>query len=80
MVNIIMIASPQIIVLGGGVMAVEGLLEKVRMKTRDLVGGYIAKDELTSDIDSYLVRPGLDTSSGVVGAFALGARAADVTP
>jgi hypothetical protein len=50
------------------------------MKTRDLIGGYIAKDELTSDIDSYLVRPGLDASSGVVGAFALGARAADVTP
>ena len=80
MVNIIMIASPQIIVLGGGVMAVEGLLGKVRMKTRDLIGGYIAKDELTSDIDSYLVRPGLNTSSGVVGAFALGARAADVMP
>lgn len=75
MVNIIMVASPEVIVLGGGVMKVEGLMEKVRTKTRDLVAGYIAKDALSSEIDTYLVTPGLGSSSGVVGAFVLGARA-----
>lgn len=80
MVNIIMIASPQIIVLGGGVMTVEGLLDKVRRKTRRLNAEYIAKDELTTGIDSYLVSPGLGATSGVVGAYALGARAAGIAP
>ena len=75
MINIIMIASPQIIILGGGVMTVAGLLDEVRRKTRALVKGYIDKSELGSDIDSFIVAPGLGSSSGVVGAFALGARA-----
>lgn len=78
MVNIIMIASPEVIILGGGVMTVDGLLDKVRVKTRDLVAGYIAKDELTSKIEAYVVSPGLGSSSGVVGAYALGARAGAV--
>ena len=76
LVNVIMIASPQIIVLGGGVMIADGLLEQVRRKTREFVAGYIDKAELTSRIDTYIVGAGLGHASGVVGAFALGARAA----
>ena len=75
MVNIITIASPEVIVLGGGVMAVEGLIEKVREKTAQRLGGYLAKEELGSQIGSYLVAPGLGTASGVVGAYSLGLEA-----
>ena len=79
MLNIIMITSAEIIVLGGGVMAVEGLHDEVTRKTRELLNGYIAQERVTSNIAAYLVRPGLGTASGVVGAFALGSRAAGPT-
>ena len=54
LVNISMIASPQIIVLGGGVMTADRLLKEVRRKTREFAAGYIDKVELTSCIDSYV--------------------------
>lgn len=75
MVNIITITSPEIIVLGGGIMSVDGLLDKVRVKTRARLAGYIAKEQVTTQISDYIVSPGLGNSSGVVGAFALGERA-----
>jgi len=76
MVNIVTITSAEVIVLSGGVMAVEGLLEKVREKTKTRMAGYIAVVELGTGIAQYLVPPGLGNASGVVGAFALGAQAA----
>jgi fructokinase len=76
LVNIITITSPEVIIMGGGIMAVEGLLDKVRTKTRQCMAGYIAKDELAGRIDEYIVAPGLGNSSGVAGAFALGSQAA----
>jgi len=73
MVNIIMITSAEKIVLGGGVMAVEGLLEKVQKKTHTLLANYIDRPELTeAGLTDYLVAPGLGNASGAVGAFALG--------
>jgi fructokinase len=76
LVNIITIASPEVIIMGGGIMAVEGLLDRVRTKVRDRMAGYVAKEELASRIGEYIVAPGLGSSSGVVGAYALGSRAA----
>jgi fructokinase len=75
MVNLITTVSPNVIVLGGGVMAVEGLLEKVREKTVRRLNGYIAKDEVEDRVGDYLVPPGLGQASGVVGAYALGLSA-----
>ncbi len=78
-VNIALIASPQIIVLGGGVAAADGLLDRVRDKVRTAVNGYLPREELRGDVAHYLVAPGLGSSSGVVGAFALGQRALDTS-
>lgn len=75
MVNVVAIASPEIIVLGGGVAARDGLLERVRTKTRERLSGYLAKTELDAGIAEYLVAPGLGGDAGIVGAFALGAEA-----
>jgi fructokinase len=58
-------------------MAIDGLLDKVREKTSTRMAGYIAKAELGPGISEYLVAPGLGSASGVVGAFALGMKAAD---
>ncbi len=70
--NVVAIGSPQSVVLGGGVMSVEGLIEKVREKTRARVSDYFTSRELHDGIDAFLVPPALGSSSGVLGAFALG--------
>jgi fructokinase len=72
MVNIISTISPEMIILGGGVLLTGGLIDKVRQKTARKMAGYIPKNQLGLGIGNYLVAPGLGKSSGVVGAFALG--------
>jgi fructokinase len=74
--NVITITSPQSVVLGGGVMSVEGLMEMVREKTRARLGDYFASPELHEGMDTFLVPPDLGANAGVLGAFALGLDAA----
>ncbi len=73
--NLAMTLSPEVIVMGGGVMEAPGLLDKVCRGTRDLVAGYVDSDLLGPRIDRYIVAPGLGSASGVLGAFAAGRRA-----
>lgn len=74
--NLVLVLSPRIVVLGGGVMAVPGLLSAVRAGVQRLLGGYVDSATLGEGIDRYVVGPGLGPDSGVVGAFALGQAAA----
>ena len=60
------ILSPARIVLGGGVMASPGLLEKVRAHAAEAGGGYFAGDP-----GSLIVPPGLGDDSGLLGALAI---------
>jgi fructokinase len=71
LVSVISILSPQRIVLGGGVMNVAGLLQRVRAEVVALVGGYLDTPALGEEIDDYLVPPALGRRSGVLGAIAL---------
>ncbi len=68
--------SPQLIILGGGVMKLPGLVERVRDETVALLGGYIDVPAVTKETDSYIVIPGLGDRAGVLGAIALAERAA----
>lgn len=70
-VNYIMTYSPEMIILGGGVMHKPGLIEKVREKTTELMNGYIQTKEL-EDMDSYIVLPSLNDKQGLLGAARLG--------
>ncbi len=75
-VNSIVTFSPEIIVLGGGVMKQTHLFPRIRKKTLELLGGYVASSRLTPEgIDSYIVAPALGVNSCVVGALLLGAQA-----
>lgn len=74
--NLVAVVSPERIVLGGGVMAAPGLLDRVRHGTRRLLAGYVDRPEAGDAIASYLVGPALGPVSGAVGAFLLGADAA----
>ena len=62
-VNVILTLSPERVVLGGGVMARAGLLERVRGSVSELLGGYVRAAEI--------VAPALGERSGVLGALAL---------
>ena len=74
--NAIMVLSPEVIVLGGGVMQQKQLISKVRAKTLEKVNGYIRSSALTPEgISSYIVEPGLGVNSGITGALMLGIKA-----
>jgi fructokinase len=69
--SIVMVASPERVIVGGGVMDRSPLLGMVRQRLRELVGGYLQTPMLGEAIDSYLVRPELGDRAGVLGAIAL---------
>lgn len=71
-VNLIMVLSPEKIVIGGGVLEREFLLDRIRKETVRLLGGYIQAPEITARVDSYIVLPELYPISGLIGAWLLG--------
>jgi fructokinase len=70
-VNVICIASPQRVILGGGVMKQPTLLPLVRSRVQALLAGYVSAPELATGIGEYLVAPALGDRSGVLGAIEL---------
>lgn len=73
---LVLIACPDRIVLGGGVMARAGLLERVREQLRALLAGYPPHPLLGERIAEYVVPPALGDRAGVLGAIALAAALA----
>lgn len=68
--DIILMTAPERIIIGGGVMGHEGLLDAVRTKLIAVIGGYISLPDTTT----YLVPPGLGPLSGITGALLLAAQ------
>lgn len=66
-----MTLRPDVMVLGGGVMKVPGLLDKIKTGLAELLAGYVD----IPPIDRYVVKPGLGEDVGVVGGFLLAAKA-----
>ena len=62
--------SPDMILIGGGVLQQSGLIEKVRREFEPLAGGYWSLPPL----DLYLQTPALDQQAGIVGALSLARR------
>ena len=65
--NTSLMFSPDVIVFGGGVMQVDGLIEKVRAKFKDLMNGYVE----IPDLENYIVRPKYDGKSATLGLLIL---------
>ena len=70
-VNTIVLFSPERIILGGGVMHQLQLFPKIRKRTLELLGGYVAAPAITERIDEYIVAPGLGDNAGAVGSLML---------
>jgi fructokinase len=70
--NVVMVLSPERIVLGGGVGTRPEVLPRVRTHLREHLAGYIDVPAL-ADLDTFVVPPALGPRSGVVGAIELAA-------
>ena len=73
--NAILCFSPSRIILGGGVMHQAFLFQRIRARTKELLGGYVRHPVIENAIDAYIVPPGLGDDSGVVGALILASEA-----
>lgn len=74
LVNYVMLLSPEMIILGGGVMHQEQLLPMVRKEFASLLNGYI-KTERLQNLDDYIVLQSLNDNQGILGAAQLGINA-----
>ncbi|WP_141433824.1 ROK family protein [Bacillus sp. 03113] len=71
----ILILSPKKIILGGGVMKQEQLIPLIHQYVKQLLNKYVSFKELSTEIDQYIVTPGLIDQSGIVGAMFLAKKA-----
>lgn len=69
------VLAPQRIVVGGGVGAMPGLLDRVRARLCMELGGYLGALDAAEAIARYLVAPDLGDRAGVLGALAVAADA-----
>ena len=65
--------SPQMIILGGGVMHQEQLFPLIREKVIKMLGGYIQAEEL-EDMEHYIVPASLNDDQGIMGCLELARR------
>lgn len=70
----IMVLSPDLIILGGGVMKQEQLFPMIRGYVKEMLSGYIKTREL-EDLDSYIVPASLEEKQGIMGCLELARRA-----
>lgn len=71
LMNFVLILSPQKIVMGGGVMKQEHLFPMIQGKLQELLAGYVQHPMIQSEIDQYIVPPGLGDNAGLCGSLAL---------
>jgi fructokinase len=74
--SLVLVLSPERLILGGGVMQVDALFPLVRKYLMRSLAGYVQADLLIRGIDQYVVPPLLGQRSGIVGALALAEQAA----
>ena len=70
MVSTILLLSPEVIILGGGVMHQTQLFPLIRKKTLELLNGYLKTKQL-DDIDNYIVPASLNDDQGIMGCLKL---------
>ena len=75
--NIILVLSPQRLILGGGVMHQRSIFPLIRQKVQAYLNDYVKAPAIQKNIDTYIVPPGLGDRAGVLGAIALAQLAAE---
>jgi fructokinase len=75
LLNLTLTVSPRRIILGGGVMQREHILPLIRKSFSHHLNGYLVAPEFAKRVHHYIVSPGLEDRSGLLGALALGKMA-----
>ena len=75
--SIMMILSPKLVVMGGGVMEQEHIFPLLRQEVISHLNGYIQSQTVMEGLDNYIVPPALGGRAGVLGAIALAQQAFD---
>ena len=70
----ILILSPKKIILGGGVMNQEQVLEYINTYLKEFLNGYLEFPQVSTEMGSYIVRPGLGDNAGITGGLLLAKR------
>jgi fructokinase len=73
--SLVLVLSPERLILGGGVMQAPHLFPLVRHHLRRSLGGYVQADAVTTGMDQYVVPPLLGQGAGIAGALSLAERA-----
>jgi fructokinase len=73
--SLVLVLSPERLILGGGVMQRSALFPLVRHHLRRSLAGYVQAVQLDEGLDQYVVPPLLGTKSGIAGALALAEQA-----
>jgi fructokinase len=74
LMNLAVAFSPQRIIMGGGVMQQEHMVEKLRAEFKKIMNGYIRHPDVSDRLDLFIQAPALGTRSGVLGALVLAER------
>jgi fructokinase len=77
--TLVLVLSPERLIVGGGVMDTPNLLPLVRKYLTRSLAGYVQTNALLEGANQYVVSPGLGQNSGILGALALAERAAKAT-
>ena len=77
--TLVLVLSPQRIILGGGVMQVAALFPLVQRHLARSLAGYVQTESLLHGLDQYIVPPALGPLAGIAGALALAEQAARIT-
>ena len=75
--TLVLMVSPQRIVLGGGVMENSALFEPIRTRTRQLLSGYVTALATDAAMATLIVPPALGGRAGITGALAIAAKTLD---
>ncbi len=67
----VLVLSPALVVLGGGILQRTFLLPRIRQFVKEGLAGYIRQPALMEGMTDYLVAPRLGSQAGVLGALAL---------
>lgn len=76
-ISVLLIASPEKIILGGGVMQRKNIFSLIHKYVKELLNGYVDHDMIKNNIENYIVEPGLDIHSGITGSYLLAREAFD---
>ncbi|MCM1135828.1 MAG: ROK family protein [Clostridium sp.] len=74
LVGYVLTLSPEMIILGGGVMHQEQLFPMIRNYVKEMLNGYIKTEEI-ENMDSYIVPASLHDDQGIMGCLELARRA-----